>query len=339
MTHVSVICLFFVLGIFSKGVPAVIQTQQTVVAAVGEQACLKCQFTQSKDVLQVTWQKILPDGKKNLATFSKNFGARVNAGLSKKADFLYSELKNCSMVIKKVTEEDEGCYHCLFNTFPGGAVTGTTCLRVYELHEPVLHVRESNSSAESFVSCSATGRPAPNVTLTVTQQPFSFLHHNTVSVSNTNGTVTVTATAVLSGFHNNSIQVGCAARVPSGPQMEAFVILPEPKQMSDHGASKKERSDSESNSTWIILSAVCVVVGGCVATIIAIQLRQKQNGDPERTKTPQKTTQDTHQITPLIKKENELIRLRSSSKKRPENNHPKPSPSTAKRLFEDDNQT
>ena len=63
------------------------------------------------------------------------------------------------------------------------------------------------------MSCSATGRPAPTVTLNVPQQDLYFSHNSTVSVTNTNGTVTVTTTAVLSGFHGNGAQVGCAARL------------------------------------------------------------------------------------------------------------------------------
>ncbi|XP_029306179.1 OX-2 membrane glycoprotein-like isoform X5 [Cottoperca gobio] len=129
-------------------------------------------------------------------------------------------LQNCSIVIRNLTEQDEGCYHCLFNTYPEGALTGTTCLQIYELHEPILHVGESNSAEEALVSCSATGRPAPTVTLTVP-------HYNSTSVTNTNGTVTVTATARLP---DESTQVGCAARVLSAPQKEVFVMIPEVKQ-------------------------------------------------------------------------------------------------------------
>uniref|UniRef100_A0A3P9B817 Ig-like domain-containing protein n=1 Tax=Maylandia zebra TaxID=106582 RepID=A0A3P9B817_9CICH len=118
------------------------------------------------NVLQVTWQKISRDVETNVATYSKYYGQRVNDGFNDK--------------VKNVTEQDEGCYHCLFNTYPEGSFTGRTCFQVYEW----------------VVSCSATGRPAPTVTLS--QQDLSFSQYNTVSVSNTNATFTVTTTAVLS---------------------------------------------------------------------------------------------------------------------------------------------
>ncbi|XP_028428115.1 OX-2 membrane glycoprotein isoform X2 [Perca flavescens] len=213
------------LGVFHKGLTSVIETQQTVMAAVGEEAQLNCQLMQSKDVLQVTWQKLLPEGEKNLATYNKYFGQKVNAGFEEKVEFKCAGLQNSSIVIRKVTEQDEGCYRCLFNTYPEGALTATTCLLLYELHEPILHVGESISPEEAVVSCSATGRPAPTVTLTVP-------HHNSSRVTNTNGTVTVTTTAVLPRLHGNSTQVGCAVRVLSGPQIEVFTMIPEIRQPS-----------------------------------------------------------------------------------------------------------
>ncbi|XP_035772381.1 OX-2 membrane glycoprotein-like, partial [Neolamprologus brichardi] len=206
---------------------AVIQTQQTVLAAVGEDAEVSCQLLETKDVLQVTWQKISPDAETNVATYNKYFGQRVNDGFTEKFGFKYTGLQNCSIVIRNVTEQDEGCYRCLFNTYPEGAFTGRTCLQVYELHEPVVDVRESNSTEEWVVSCSATGRPAPTVTLSVSQQDLSFSQYNTVSVSNTNATFTVTTTAVLSGSRKHSTQVGCAARVLSAPHREVMATIPD----------------------------------------------------------------------------------------------------------------
>ncbi|XP_078099658.1 uncharacterized protein LOC144512684 [Sander vitreus] len=281
------------LGVFHKGLTSLIETQQTVMAAVGEEAQLNCQLMQSKDVLQVTWQQLLPEGEKNLATYNKYFGERVNAGVEEKVEFKSAGLQNSSIVIRKVTEQDEGCYRCLFNTYPEGALTATTCLQLYELHEAILHVGESNSPEEAVVSCSATGRPAPTVTLTVP-------HHNSSSVTNTNGTVTVTTTAVLPRLHGNSTQVGCAARVLSGPQIEVFTMIPEIRQPS-------------ADDFTLIIGLFVVMV--CVAAIITVWLKRKywnclSHEDSEENKTPQKTVKDDHEPkTPLMSLVNE-VRLR-----------------------------
>uniref|UniRef100_A0A3P9D4R1 Immunoglobulin V-set domain-containing protein n=1 Tax=Maylandia zebra TaxID=106582 RepID=A0A3P9D4R1_9CICH len=85
----------------------------------------------TKDVLQVTWQKISHDVETNVATYSKYYGQRVNDGFTDKVEFKYTGLQNCSIVIRNVTEQDEGCYHCLFNTYPEGSLTGKPCLHVF----------------------------------------------------------------------------------------------------------------------------------------------------------------------------------------------------------------
>ncbi|XP_063323690.1 OX-2 membrane glycoprotein-like [Pelmatolapia mariae] len=269
---------------------AVIQTQQTVLAAVGEDAEFSCQLLETKDVLQVTWQKISAAGETNVATYNKYFGQRVNDGFTDKVKFKHAGLRNCSIVIRNVTEQDEGCYRCLFNTYPEGAFIGRPCLQVYELHEPAVDVRESNSTEEWVVSCSATGRPAPTVTLSVSQQHLNFSQYNTVSVSNTNATFTVTTTAVLSGSRNNSTQVGCAARVLSAPHREVMVTIPEVQQM--YAAATADYNVS----FWIIASGVAVglIVFACVATFIAVLLKKKTRRGTLRTtnKIPQKSAND-----------------------------------------------
>ncbi|XP_030611796.1 OX-2 membrane glycoprotein-like [Archocentrus centrarchus] len=356
MAKRAITVVFSLLAVISEGLTSVIQTQQTVVAAVGEDASLNCQLLETKDVLQVTWQKILSEKEKNLATNNKYFGQRVNKEFTGKVEFRNCALHNCSIVIKKVAETDESCYRCLFNTYPEGALTGRTCLQVYELHEPVLDVRESNSPAEWVVSCSATGRPAPTVTLSVSQQHLNFSQYNTVSVSNTNTTFTVTTTAVLSGSRRNSTQVGCAARVLSAPQIEVIQVIPEVKQADaapdnedeDGFFEKITSNNSEFNPTWIIALAVVAVVAVLLVLlvvtrdrifpVISAQMKQQnKTGDLEKNRTPHKLNQSIHEVkTPLMNHENEQIRQRTSTKKTPKTIHSKLSPSAAKRLFEDE---
>ena len=100
-------------------------------AEVGGEAHLSCQLRESKEVLQVTWQKILPNNNKNVASYNKNFGQTVNPGFTDKIEFEDAELQRNSIIIRNITEEDEGCYLCMFNTFPDGSLTAATCLKVF----------------------------------------------------------------------------------------------------------------------------------------------------------------------------------------------------------------
>ncbi|XP_072247075.1 OX-2 membrane glycoprotein-like isoform X3 [Leuresthes tenuis] len=272
MLHGVIIFCLLSFGLSLKALAAVVQTQETVMAEVGGEAHLSCQLRESKEVLQVTWQKILPNKEKNVASYNKNFGQTVNPGFTDKTEFEEAELQRNSIIIRNITEEDESCYHCVFTTFPDGSLTGRTCLQIFELHQPLLHVRASDSPEESVVSCSATGRPAPTVTLTVSLQHLNFSHYNTVSVKNTNGTVTVNTTAVLSGVRDDSAQVGCAVRVLSGPQKEAFVTIPDLKRASVDGLHEGSGSEHRGfNITWIIVPCVC----SCVAAVTLVLLKLK----------------------------------------------------------------
>ncbi|MEQ2233900.1 hypothetical protein ILYODFUR_026542 [Ilyodon furcidens] len=341
MSDSAVPFFFFLLEIFFKGGLAAIETQQTVLAAVGHQASLSCQLTEPKDVLQVTWQKVLHDGEMNLAIYTERFGSRVRPDLDGKMDFQQEALQSCSVVIRKVTEQDEGCYRCLFNTYPSGALIGRTCLTLYELHEPILDVRRSNSPAESVVSCSATGRPAPSVTLTVLHQNISFSHYSSTSVTNSNGTVTITTTALLSAF--SSTEVGCSVSVLSAAPRELLVTVPGLTETSEDGLDEQSglTTDERQESNYLIFTSILVVVFlilacFCGLAIMAHWIHKKgKNRDPEKNKTPLKSTHIPGIKTPIMTMRNE-IKQRTSAKKSPEKNSIEASPSVSKKLFYDD---
>ncbi|XP_027865728.1 OX-2 membrane glycoprotein-like [Xiphophorus couchianus] len=336
MSRSAVPIFFFSLGILIKGAVAAIDTQQSVLAAVGDQASLSCQLSKTKDVLQITWQKVLPLGEKNLATYTKKFGYRVSSGLEEKMDFQYESLQSCSMVIRKVTEQDEGCYRCLFNSYSEGALIGWTCLRLYELHGPFIDVSRSNSPPGSVVTCSATGRPVPMVTLTVLHQNLSFSHYNTSRVSNTNGTVTVTTNVLLSAL--SSTQVGCSVSVDSAAPRELLVTVPGLTETSDDELQKQSSLHVDESQEFKdpIIPVILVVVAGialtCVVIITLWRLKNVQNRDDENYKTPLRPEHGDRNITPFMKLTNE-VKQRLSAKKSPENNDLKAFPSAAKRLF------
>ncbi|XP_038154845.1 OX-2 membrane glycoprotein-like [Cyprinodon tularosa] len=299
MPHGPTLYLVFLMfgcwGSHLKGVAAVVQTQLTVTAAEGEDAPLSCQLLETKDVQQVTWQKVFGSKERNICSYSEYFGQTVNPDFKDKVQFTEAGLKNSSIVIRKVTEQDEGCYLCLFNIYPDGALIGRTCLNVYELHDPVLDVNRSKSPAESVVSCSATGRPAPTVTLTVLQQNLSFSHYNSSSVTHSNGTVTVTTTALLSA--SSSTQVGCSVSVLSAAPREKLITVPGFKGTSDDGSKEKSvdldpREESvDQNFNWIYAVVVVTLACSCCLAIFTYwRYKTYKNRGPEQNKTPLITT-------------------------------------------------
>nr|XP_020516666.1 OX-2 membrane glycoprotein-like [Labrus bergylta] len=313
MANSALLYFLFVSAVFHKGLNSVIQAQRNVAAAVGEQACLNCLLIQTKEVHQVTWQKILPDGERTVATDNLHFGQRVDPYFSGKVEFQDAGLQNTSILIRNLTEQDEGYYRCMFNTYPDGALIATICLNVHELHEPVLHVRESNSPEEVVVSCSATGRPAPTVTITLPHQDLNFFHNTSVSVRNNNSTVTVTKTAVLSRRHGNSTQVMCTVGVFYGVHKEVFKMIPEVKKSLPD--EKSGVNSSSRSRTSIIISALTTC--GIITAVVFLWRRHK----------PQNRTQESPQ-------ENVQVRLRSTPVKTEERTNTNPTPVSSRRLFE-----
>nr|XP_040041059.1 OX-2 membrane glycoprotein-like isoform X7 [Gasterosteus aculeatus aculeatus] len=271
MSQGAVLHLLCAFGFFHQCQTSLVQSQQLVLAALGDNTYLTCWLMDSKDVVQVTWQKIIAGGTTDLASYNKHFGQKVNTGFQGRVEIKSAGLQNSSIVIRNVTHQDKGCYRCLFNTYPDGAFTGRSCLQLYELHGPFLHVTESHSAEELVVSCSATGPPVPTVTLTVP-------HHNSTSVTNTNGTVTVTTTAVLSRLHDNSHRVGCAARVLSGRQIDVYEMIPE---------VRLSPPDDVPLITGVVVGVICVVVVVVVVAVFVFCLKRKhQNSVPQRPRTP-----------------------------------------------------
>uniref|UniRef100_A0A3Q3ESN2 OX-2 membrane glycoprotein-like n=1 Tax=Labrus bergylta TaxID=56723 RepID=A0A3Q3ESN2_9LABR len=311
MANSALLHFLFVSAVFHKGLNSVIQTQRVVAAAVGEQACLNCLLIQTKEVLQVTWQKILPDRESNVITYDKYLKKLVNADFQGKVELINAGLQNSSILIRNVTEEDEGCYRCMFNTYPDGALIATTCLKLYELHGPVLHVRESNFSEEVIVFCSATGRPAPTVTLNVLHQKLNFSTH---SFKNTNGTVTVNTTCLLRRSYDNSTQVECEVQVPSVPLKKDSVMIPAVQLSSEDGS----KVDTGSSVVGITLVIAAVVIVSLVVLLCFLRRKLlnspkswcKNKEDPEVIKTPLPTEKPLMNRTTLMLQQNEQEGLR-----------------------------
>uniref|UniRef100_A0A8C7NYK7 Ig-like domain-containing protein n=1 Tax=Oncorhynchus mykiss TaxID=8022 RepID=A0A8C7NYK7_ONCMY len=210
-----------------------VKTQKVVTATLGEDAVLTCELMTPKDVRQVTWQKETPGPKENVATYSKR-GPDVNVRFKGKVEFEDEGLQNCSIVIRGVSRGDESCYKCLFNTFPEGAISGTTCLHVNELYGPSLLITQTNNS-HTTLSCSATGRPVP----TVTWEDTEILENSTMAnVTHLNGTVTVTITSTLAAFSlpDKDTRVGCMVSLFSGGVTKnVFMVIPGRTQASFPG--------------------------------------------------------------------------------------------------------
>ncbi|XP_041575350.2 nectin-2-like isoform X2 [Taeniopygia guttata] len=137
----------------------------------GGNVTFSCRAVTKEDVIQVTWQKETAGAEDNIATYSTINGQKIAKAYVSHVSFAHSELQASAISLHGVTLQDEGCYKCIFNTFPSGAVTGRMCLKVYAISDPKLETKlipnpDKAEDSEKMVgmSCSATGKPAPKIT-------------------------------------------------------------------------------------------------------------------------------------------------------------------------------
>lgn len=101
------------------------------IAAVGENVTLQCKLSKLYEVVQVTWQKENGKAKTNLATYSEADGSKVLGKDQSHVQISQSGLSISALTFLGVQLKDDGCYNCIFNTFPLGSIPGRTCLKVY----------------------------------------------------------------------------------------------------------------------------------------------------------------------------------------------------------------
>uniref|UniRef100_UPI00398E32CC OX-2 membrane glycoprotein-like isoform X2 n=1 Tax=Pristiophorus japonicus TaxID=55135 RepID=UPI00398E32CC len=193
-----------------------VETQENMKAVLGGNVTFSC-TTHLKDILQVTWQKLNGQSVENVATFSEKFGPNVIGSFNGRAAFRQSEKEVSTIALSGVRLEDEGCYQCLFNTFPTGSNIGKTCLTVHvipDIHLDLYSIHVSESSEILVVTFSSTGKPAPKIACNVTS---NVTGEATESVTvNPNGTVTVTGNfTVVSAESVTGTEVICVINHPA----------------------------------------------------------------------------------------------------------------------------
>ncbi|KAK6485629.1 OX-2 membrane glycoprotein-like [Huso huso] len=266
-----------------------VRTQRVVTATLGENVSLRCELSKPKDVLQVTWQKTKGQSFENVATYNKRFGAKITDAFRDRVTITQVGTDASCITIHGVTKEDETCYSCLFNAYPEGAITGRTCLSVYEIYEPHLEV-ESISKPESgheevkSITCSVTGKPAASISWNATEDVL--VNPQQYSVVNPNGTITLiyNATVLPSRIFNKEVVVTCKvthlgltkekqiSKVISAPAIESYL--------------EKNISKPPTNAVTIGLTSICGFLLSVLGVVGILKFCQKKNG--KKPESPQK---------------------------------------------------
>ncbi|NWY36277.1 OX2G protein, partial [Sylvia atricapilla] len=195
----------------------------------GGNATFSCQLATKEDVIQVTWQKEVDGAEDNIATYSEMNGQKIAKAYVSHVSFAHSQLRASAISLHGVTLQDEGCYKCIFNRFPSGAVTGRTCLKVYAISDPKVETKfipspDKAQDSEKLVgmSCSATGKPAPKITWrlpSILQQKPREYH---IEFSNQ----TVTVISNFTHTHSKILQEYPITCVIQHPSLNVTLVVP-----------------------------------------------------------------------------------------------------------------
>uniref|UniRef100_A0A8D0G226 CD200 molecule n=1 Tax=Sphenodon punctatus TaxID=8508 RepID=A0A8D0G226_SPHPU len=153
---------------------------------LGGNVTLQCNLTKSHDITQVTWQKNDKNGHfENVATYSDRLGIRINEKYQGQLNFTHLAPNKTAIILWKVNVQHNGCYKCIFNTYPGGAKEGKTCLTVYEHLRASVQYNISDGHLAAF--CSSTAFPRPVISWTVPEDE----RGQEQNTSHPNGTISV----------------------------------------------------------------------------------------------------------------------------------------------------
>ncbi|XP_071418270.1 OX-2 membrane glycoprotein [Pithys albifrons albifrons] len=224
MMMITCLLLSSIWTIASASVQVMNRKIQSVQA--GGNITFSCRSVTKEDVIQVTWQKETNGPEDNIATYSTMNGQKIAKGYVSHVSFAHSELQASAISLHAVTLQDEGCYKCIFNTFPSGAVTGRMCLKVYVISDPKVEAKliPKDEDPEKLVrmSCSATGKPAPKITWHLP----SILQHKPREYHIKFSNQTVTVISNFTHIHSKILQEYPIACVFQHPSLNTTLVLP-----------------------------------------------------------------------------------------------------------------
>ncbi|XP_062303138.1 OX-2 membrane glycoprotein-like [Osmerus eperlanus] len=287
-------CLF----LFCLGYLESVETRHEVIVNLGKDVVLNCKLMQQLEVLQVTWNKEGAKTKQDVGTSNKRHGPVINSPFKGKVEFRNPGLHNNSIVIRNVTWKDECCYNCQFIIYPYEDISEKHCIKVHELYEPsLLTTKTNNTNGDSFVSCSATGRPAPTVTWEIPEH-LPLLNSSTIHVPHPNGTITVTSTGRVTVAQDTLVRC-VASQSPGGASKEASMLIT----ATDQAFVPSEHVDEVTERSHLVIISVCAALSLVVLiTLVLVCLWKKSQSSnisdrDENIRTSEEATPRTQTIT------------------------------------------
>lgn len=229
-----------------------VKTEGNVTADVGQPVTLKCYYGIPKSVQQVRWKMLQNNKLEDLASYNIGFGDNIKDKFKDRFS-INPGLSNTAISIKTVTLDDEACYLCEFDIFPDGVKNGSTCLTVYVLPKPKLHLKRLQDGIQA--NCTASAKPAPDITWNIAGG------NNTENITTTIELLPNGITLVVSSlFVQNNVSEDDIICMVRHPGLESPITV----SMSDQGAGGRNILIAVMVCTTLIVFCLCVCLWRCL---------------------------------------------------------------------------
>nr|XP_048310347.1 OX-2 membrane glycoprotein-like [Myodes glareolus] len=258
-------------------------------AVLGRNVTIFCNLTSLANVEQVTWQKVQGPLLHNIGTYSHKYGENIIPTYVNRLHCKILEPNVSFIIIQEVTFEDEACYKCLFNTFAYGSHGGQTCLNVLTVPELATEIHPVPGSEDLLsLHCSAVGKPAPGISIYLSQELVSLKEEHFTENPNSTVTVTKLYDISLKTIRSLGLQHLVVSMTHPLRYEEKIVHLP----VKQEGTRNCVSNWKTTAVVFIILFLVsCIILG----TILYINLENKRSEN-----TQEQSTQMHDQLSTLV---------------------------------------
>ncbi|XP_036418367.1 OX-2 membrane glycoprotein [Colossoma macropomum] len=245
---------------------AALVTEENVLTDLGQSASFSCSLPNAAGVKQVTWQRLgHDDSVQTMVTFSENFKQQVTDSYLDKVEVTEATLSATTIVIKNITFADEGCYICTFNVYPSGTERRKTCLTVQGLSDfTTSKFLDETTEKEVVVSCSATGKPAPEVNWRYREKDIE--SGEKVTVINVDGTITTTKNLTLPQSQLHEKNVECVAQSGKMSRSEHINLTDDQRQ----DATENNAAPRRYPAFFVVI--ICII--GAISIAIVLHRRK-----------------------------------------------------------------
>lgn len=177
-------------------------------AVSGKSAALSCSYGLPEKVQQVVWRHTSERGEsREVASYAKRSDPMIEPPYQGRV-WLSASLSQSQLTIRPVAIQDEGCYTCMYNTYPEGPKSSTVCLSTYVLPKPQVSYK-TTSPGVIEANCTSVSRPPVEIVWNVERDNRTMGPPVTTQVRQGDGTALVTSTLTVQSGLLKDVSVKC----------------------------------------------------------------------------------------------------------------------------------